>query len=539
MPEASRDDHADTRPSVLRSLASKFSIFMAILVFWVVLTLLAYDMRQDNFNLGKGMLLCVIVALVSGAISRFTIRLLTRPLKLLQDGIVSVRNGRLEPIQVSRTGDEIEFLGETFNAMIEALAESRSQIRGHNELLEQRIKGRTAQFEEATRRAEAASQAKSEFLANLSRELSKPINSVIGIVDIALQKHLSREEVDELQNAQECAQSLLSLLNDILDLSKIEAGKMILDKALFDIRALLAECIKTHEPQASRIGIELRADVTPEVPAQISGDPTILRQILSNLLSNAVQFTEHGSVVIRVDGNSSGAGEFSLRLAVQDTGTGIPAGKLLSIFDTFTHVDGNVSPLRAGAGLGLAITRKLVELQGGEISVESEPGRGSTFIVTLPCAAGDVNPDKGRGTEQAPAQGVGVIPSTARILVVEDNPVNQKVVTVALRKRGYVIELANDGQEALNKLASRGDFDLILMDVQMPVLDGLETTRLIRSDPRWKDVPIVAMTAHAMTGDKERCLEAGMNGYISKPVHPSHLLATLEEYLALRSESTH
>jgi len=507
---------------------------MAILVFWVVLTFLAYDLRQDNFDVAKGLLLCVIVILVAGAISRFTIRLLTRPLKLLEAGILSVRNGRLEPIQVSRTGDEIEFLGESFNAMIDALDSSHKEVREHQHLLEQRIRERTAQLEEATRRAEAASQAKSDFLANISHELRTPMNGIIGMLDMALQKHLSPQQAEELQTAQECASSLIELLNDLLDLSKIEAGKMTLEKIPFDLRAAIAECTKAHELKATQRGIELHWEVAPEVPAEVAGDPLRIRQIISNLLSNAVKFTEHGSVLLRVDANFSEARDLSLRITVQDPGTGIPADKLLSIFDKFTQADGSVSRKYGGTGLGLAITQKLVELHGGEISVESELGRGSIFTVILACeAARSEAEEQGRRPPDPVRSATDV--AAGRILIVEDNPVNQKVVTAVLRKRGYSIELANDGNEALAKLENGCDFGLILMDVQMPVLDGLEATRLIRKNPRWNRVPIVAMTAHAMTGDKERCLAAGMNGYISKPVHPSHLLTTVEEYLAAKS----
>jgi two-component system, sensor histidine kinase len=529
MPEPSKDEPVGVRPGALRSLASKFSMFTAILVFWVVATILAYDLRQDTFDVGKGLLLFVIVILVSGAISRFTIRLLARPLGMLQAGITSVRNGDLEPIQVSKTGDEIEFLGESFNRMIEALATSRRQIRAQQELHEQRIKERTGQLEEAVRRAEAANKAKSEFLANVSHELRTPMNGVIGMLDMALASHAPADQTEELQTAQRCAYSLLALLNEILDLSKIEAGKMTLEKIPFDLRATLDDCIKAQRPMAFQNEVTLSSEVSPDVPEQIVGDPLRVRQIISNLLSNAVKFTEHGSTRLRVDSRCSDSGEFSLEIAVQDSGTGIPADKLPFIFDEFTQADDSVSRKYGGTGLGLAITRRLVEIQGGQIRAESQLGSGTTIYVTLPYQLSVEEDSRLQGSLLEPTP--NSLANLARILIVEDNQVNQKVVTAVLRKRGYSIELANDGMEALSKLETQGSFDLVLMDVQMPVLDGLEATRRIRQEKRWHDLPIVAMTAHAMNGDRERCLEAGMNGYISKPVHPSHLLNTVDEYL--------
>jgi signal transduction histidine kinase len=535
MAEPSTGDTTLARPGPLRSLASKFSMFTAALVFWVVATILAYDLRQDTFDVGKGLLLFVIVVLVAAAISRFTIRLLARPLSQLQAGITSARNGRLEPIQVSRTGDEVEFLGESFNGMIAALASSQKALLEHQELLEKRINDRTDQLVAATRTAQAASQAKSEFLANMSHELRTPMNGVIGMLDIALDRDLSPELSEQLQTAQRCAYSLLSLLNDILDLSKIEAGKMTLEKVPFDLRALLEDCVKAHQPKASQNSVTLRVVVSPDVPREIVGDPLRIRQVIANLVSNAVKFTEHGSVTVRVGGQFTQPGQITLQIKVQDNGTGIPADKLLCIFDKFTQADGTISRKFGGTGLGLAITRSLVELHGGTIDVQSDLGRGSTFTATLKCEANapDGFSQKAPALEAVVSTPGGSV-SPARILVVEDNQVNQKVVTAVLRKRGFSIELANDGQEALDKLENSAAFDLILMDVQMPVLDGLEATRLIRKEARWKGLPIVAMTAHAMNGDKERCLEAGMNGYISKPVHPSLLLSTVDEFLLLK-----
>jgi signal transduction histidine kinase len=434
---------------------------------------------------------------------------------------------------VGKTGDEVEFVGESFNRMIAALAASEKQIREQQELLEQKVRDRTNQLEQATRIAQAANQAKSEFLADISHELRTPMNGIVGMLDIALDQDLNPELLEQLQTAQHCAHLLLSLVNDILDLSKIEAGKMTLERIPFDVRALVANCIKAHQPQAQENSVSLLAEVSPSVPQEITGDPLRIRQILANLIGNAVKFTDHGSVAVRMDGEFSRGSEFTLRFTVEDSGTGIPADKLLYIFDKFTQADGSVSRKYGGTGLGLAITRKLVELHHGEIHVSSDLGHGTTFTVTVQCEAiAAVSGDPGAIATPEPAVARTAVSKHAlRILVVEDNQVNQKVVTAVLRKRGFSIELANDGQEALSKLKTSDAFDLVLMDVQMPVLDGLEATRLIRKEHRWKQLPIIAMTAHAMNGDKERCLEAGMSGYISKPVHPALLLSTVDEFL--------
>ena len=332
------------RPKPLRSLASKFALRTATLVFCAVGTVFAYDLQQNRFDAVRGLLLFLVVLLVAAVISRFTIRLLAQPLALLQAGITSVRNGRLEPIQISRTGDEIEFLGESFNQMIAALSASEKKIREQQELLEQKVKDRTDQLAEATRKAQAANQAKSEFLANISHELRTPMNGVIGMLDIALDHELSGELVEQLQTAQHCAHSLLSLLNDILDLSKIEAGKMTLEKIPFDVRAVVADCIKAHQPKAQENSVELRSEVSPSVPREIAGDPLRIRQILSNLVSNAVKFTEHGTVALRMDGEFGRGSEFTLRFTVEDSGTGIPADKLLYIFDEFTQAERKREP---------------------------------------------------------------------------------------------------------------------------------------------------------------------------------------------------
>jgi signal transduction histidine kinase/DNA-binding response OmpR family regulator len=495
----------------------------------------AWDVRQHTFDWHKGILLCVVVALTAVSISRFTIRLLARPLSRLQAAITSVREGHLVPIQISRTGDEIEYLGESFNRMIEALAASQEEIRLHQELLEERIRYRTEELERAMHGALNASQAKSEFLANMSHELRTPMNGLLGMLDLALDGGLNGEQRDQLETAQRCAYSLLALLNDILDLSKIEAGKMLLEKIPFEPRAVVEDCVKSQAPKAAQKRIDLRFETAPCPHGSLLGDPLRVRQIATNLLSNAIKFTDRGQVLVKLDYSLRTDGQVNAHIQVSDTGPGIAPDKLPTIFEKFTQADGSITRKYGGTGLGLAITRRLVEMHGGEIRVDSEVGQGSTFYVTLPCEPAPQTA-KIAPVRTATADRALPDPGVARLLLVEDNPVNQKVVLAILRKKGYRIDCASDGREALAKL-NFADYDLVLMDVQMPVLDGLEATRLIRREARWDDLPIIAMTAHAMNGDRERCLQAGMSAYISKPVQPAHLIATIERQLASRGRN--
>jgi len=528
----------ELRPQKYRSLSSKFSIFTGVLLIWVVATIVVWDIRRHTFDITKGVVLCLIVALIAGAISRFTMRLLARPLALLQAGITSVRHGRFEPIRVSPTGDEIQYLGESFNRMIETLAASQEEIRQHQELLEQRIRQRTEELEKAMHTALAASHAKSEFLANMSHELRTPMNGLLGMIDLVLDSGLGQDQREQLETAQRCAYSLLALLNDILDLSKIEAGKMLLEKIPFNVRGVIEDCVKSQAAKAAQKRIDLRFEPDASAPAEILGDPLRVRQIAANLLSNAIKFTDRGWVRVGLSSVPRRDGRIDVRMQVADTGSGIPADKLPTIFEKFTQADGSITRKYGGTGLGLAITQRLVEMQGGEVSVESQTGKGSVFSVIIPCERALVS-EAGQAIlrgEAAPA-GASKRGSGAKLLLVEDNLVNQKVVLAILRKKGYQIEVANDGREALAKLnAAEVPYQLVLMDVQMPVLDGLEATRSIRRNTRWARLPIVAMTAHAMNGDRERCLQAGMDAYISKPVQPAHLIATIEKHLTIGSQ---
>ncbi|MEQ1945750.1 MAG: ATP-binding protein [Bryobacteraceae bacterium] len=514
-----------------RTLSSKFSTLSAILLLWVVAIAVFWDVRSHAFQLWKALTLCGIVGLVAGAISRFTISVLTRPLSLLQEGITSVREGKFERIQVSRTDDEIEDLGHSFNHMIDELTKSHEEIRQHRDLLEERIRQRTEDLEQALRAALSASQAKSEFLANMSHELRTPMNGLLGMMDAVLDSPLDLEQRDQLETAQRSAYALLALLNDILDLSKIEAGKMVLEKIPFNITMVISDCVKAHQAKALQKHIALRFECESGTPSEILSDPLRIRQIVTNLLSNAIKFTDAGWITVRLSGKALSADNVEMRIEVSDTGTGIEADKLATIFDKFTQADGSITRKYGGTGLGLAITRRLAEMLGGEARVESKVGQGSKFTVTIPSEAAQPAAVAAATPKFASGYASGKVRS-ARLLLVEDNLINQKVVLAVLRKYPYKIDVANNGQEAIEKLEQAGSlYDLVLMDVQMPVLDGLETTRLIRRDARWETLPIIAMTAHAMNGDRERCLQAGMSGYVSKPVQPAHLLSTIEHHL--------
>ncbi len=517
----------------IRSIATKFSMFTAMLVSWIIVVIVAFDLGNNHrVEWAKLTGLLFALLLVSAAISRFTIRLLVRPLALLQEGIHEARAGRLKKIQISRTGDEIEYLGESFNQMVAAIEASRAQVKEYQDLLEERILERTEQLETALRAALAASQAKSEFLANVSHELRTPMTGVIGMLDLALESGLPPEQRDQIATAQNCAHSLLALLNDLLDFSKAEAGRMVLEEIPFDVRRLVSDSVRTYAPKAQEKSVELTWAVEPAVPATLVGDPLRFRQILSNLLSNAVKFTQQGFVRVSVSLSPSDARNkpFLLHLRVSDSGTGIPKDKQRLIFEKFTQADGSISRRFGGTGLGLAIAKKLAELQGGAIDLVSEEGKGSAFTVAIPFAAAPAD-RPGAPAEQEAAQLPRSETRRGRILLVEDNLINQKVVLSLLTKRGYQIDVAGNGLEALDRLQS-SPYELVLMDIQMPLLDGLETTRRIRANRRFDSMPVIAMTAHAMNGDKERCLEAGMNGYLAKPVDHKHLLHTIEHYLS-------
>ncbi|MEO0585108.1 MAG: ATP-binding protein, partial [Bacteroidota bacterium] len=437
-------------------------------------------------------------------------------------------------------------LKEKISSSIEVMELNQKLERVNNQLaesnarLEQKVEERTAEIKEKNQQliqakevAESGAKAKANFLATMSHEIRTPLNGVIGMAELIMNTNLDEEQQDQLQIIRNSSENLLTIINDILDFSKVESGKLTLEVQDVDLYGCIQQVIDLFTPQAKVKNLQLFADIAEAVPQMVRGDRVRLSQILTNLVSNAVKFTEKGSVKVSVEQVPHLQGDkIQLKIGVHDTGIGIPEYKIDQLFKAFEQVDASTTRRFGGTGLGLAICKQLVALMEGEIWIESQLDVGTTFFFTLQLAqaAQSVAPDRvpalDKGHKSLGRSNTLNTSYPMQILIAEDNRINQRIAQKIFGSLGYEIHLVPDGQKAWEAVTKR-KYDVIMMDVQMPILDGLAATQKIRQSPIFPQPIIIAMTANAMQEDRQRCLDAGMDDYITKPIKPSSIQEVL------------
>ena len=444
------------------------------------------------------------------------------------------KNGQSLPVRLTVTPTR---RNGTITGTVVVFADISERVRSQKELeqhrlqLEQQVRQRTKQLEIARHEAETASRSKSAFLANMSHEIRTPLNAVLGMVHLLRRDAPTLEQIDRLDKIDFAAQHLLAVINDILDFSKIEAGKLQLDETQVDIDSILKRVVSVIGDRVREKGLELHVE-SDKFEHALIGDPTRITQCLINYAGNAIKFTERGSITIKVRRISESSSGVKVHFEVADTGIGITEEAIGRLFGIFEQADSSTSRKFGGTGLGLAITRRLAELMGGGVGVSSKPGQGSRFWFTANLKPGDDAMDALRSTF------AGLTPKAVQdslagrhLLVVEDEAINREIALELLREFGLTADTAENGEQAL-ELIGKQHYDLVLMDMQMPKMDGLEAPRQIRLQPQLARLPIIAMTANAFAEDRERCIAAGMNDFLSKPVEPDDLKVLLLRYLA-------
>ncbi|MBA2675182.1 response regulator, partial [Ramlibacter sp.] len=465
-----------------------------------------------------------------------------------QATLLSLESRTTEEMLTLRSGEQVHY--ETLTA---PLWDENGQLQGllgiSRNITER--KKYEEEIKQARDLAEAATLSKSQFLANMSHEIRTPMNAIIGLSHLTLKTTLTERQRDYVQKVQASGQHLLGIINDILDFSKVEAGKLDIEREQFDLKSVLEHVNNLVADKASAKGLALVFDAAPGVPRLLLGDSLRIGQILINYVNNAVKYTQHGRVNVSMRVAERQDDNLLLHCEVTDTGIGLTEEQQARLFQSFSQADSSTTRKYGGTGLGLAISRKLAQLMGGDVGVCSRFGQGSTFWFTVRVDAVHgqdhallSSPDLRHGraaaqaheTARAEAARQGEAVRGARILVVEDNDINQRVAEEILQDAGFVVDIAENGQEGL-AMARGGGYDLVLMDMQMPVMDGLTATQEIRKLPGLAHLPIVATTANAMQRDRDRCLAAGMNDFIAKPIDPDELARTLLRWLKPREQN--
>ena len=429
--------------------------------------------------------------------------------------------------------ETFEFEGKIIDARVSSLMD-KDILRGHLVVLRDVTDMKRAQEEllKAKDEAEAANIAKSRFLANVSHEIRTPMNGIVGFLEILESTGLNRKQSGYLNDVKSAAGALLALINDILDYSRAEADKIMLENIPFNLHMLIGESVSLFSPSAQKKGVRLVHSISGNVPRNVMGDPTRLRQVLNNIIGNAVKFTEIGQVSVTVDSSEYNAGNIMTIFEIADTGIGMTKDTVNKLFQAFTQADASTTRKYGGTGLGLAISKKTVDLLGGKIEVKSEPGKGTCFKISLRFEKADAPDARIQEAESCSAESDKGMMCDARILLVEDIAANRKLAAILLQKMGYIVDFAENGRQAV-EMCNRTAYDLLLMDCQMPIMDGYEASKAIRSaSGRNSNIPIVAMTANVQESDMEKSLEAGMNDYISKPISRKKLEECISRHLS-------